>query len=57
LLQDLLPPVMGSTGSVKTASGGNADRLRTDRLAAEKPQLQVRRYRSWQHQLACRYGW
>ena len=31
----------GSTVSIKTASGGDADRLRTDRLAAEKPQLQV----------------
>lgn len=41
LLQDLLPPVAGSTASVKTSSGGHADRLRTDRLAAEKPQLQV----------------
>jgi hypothetical protein len=41
LLQDLLSPVASGSAKPPAAGTADADRQLTDRLAAEKPQLQV----------------
>lgn len=41
MMQDLLPATTSHNGSAGALPPEEGDRLRTDRLAAEKPQLQV----------------
>lgn len=40
-IQDLLPSLASHGGSAEALALGDVDRLRTDRLATERPQLQV----------------
>lgn len=42
-MQDLLPSLASPEADSASGPAADADRLRTDRLASERPQLQVHR--------------